>query len=479
MMNSSFSVSSVRPSGFWRHLRHWLADVPVADPVDRRNAPMLQIVLLVIVVVPLLMWMYRIFASDLPWRPGETTSLLMSLSLNALATFSFFLIRRGRFQWATRQLLAVVALFMIVSYTGGLTAQSHEQPIQVVWIVIAGLIVGRRALWSMYACFLIALTIGLAVDLNSKAETIFSWSDQTIAALTAAVLFLLISIVIDRSVAALRESLGEATARRDDLARVNARLEAEIIESERVREQLIHAQKVEAVGRLSAGVAHDFNHLLSLMLGYARRGRSVDDVAQLKDALSGVESAARRAVAVTETLLNFSRQDATKREVFDVVEAIAEMRPMLRQLFNPSVRIELTLPAGPIPIRFDRAQFGLIVINIAANANHAMTDGGRFVIDVRSSPASVEIDFSDSGHGMSAEVRERIFEPFFTTKPSGQGSGLGLAVAVNLVGDAGGRLSVRSEPGQGSVFVISLPHPQLDEGVVRIEGSEQAIGLSA
>jgi len=444
----------------WRASRRWLSNVPIDDPVDRRNAPMLQFVLIVLGVVPPLMWLYRIFGSDLPWRPGETSSLVMSLFTSAVAIASLVLVRFGRFKWAAGQLLLVAAALMIASYAeSGFAKQAYEQPAQVVWIVIAGLVLGRRALWGMYGAHLVAFAVGLIVDLHARNGTGFdAWTNQLVSALITAVIFLLIAAVVDRSVAALRGSLNEATERGNELAIANRRLEAEIDERSRVQDQLVHAQKVEAVGRLASGVAHDFNHLLALVLGYAENGKRSDDVAELKQALIGVESAARRAVATTQTLLNFSRRDATRLETFDAAEALREMRPMLQQLFDSGVRMSIDTSTMPAPIRFDRAHFTLVVLNIAANANHAMPDGGRFRIAARTTADSqVEMEFADTGHGMSRDVQRRIFEPFFTTKPRGQGTGLGLAVAADLVKSAGGDLSVESEPAQGATFRMHFP----------------------
>ena len=450
---------TILPVRLLRAARRWLADVPIADVVDRRNAPMLQIVLLVVGVVPPLLWFYRIVLSDLAWRADETASLAMSLVISAVAITSFALIRRGRFQWATRQLLVVVAVLVITAYVQtGFDRQGYEQPIQVVWLVLAGLVVGRKALWMMYAVYLVAFAAGVWVDVHAPGPSRFSVGDRIGAGVIGGVLFLLIAIVIDRSVAALRAALRDATRRGDELARTNARLNDEIAERERVTEQLIHARKVEAVGHLASGVAHDFNHLLALVAGYAHRGMRSETLDEAKRALTGIDSAARRAMAVAQTLLSFSRRDAARIETLDVNEALAEMRPMLAQLFDAGVHVDIEPATAPANVRFDRNQFALLVLNIATNAQHAMPEGGRFRITVDADEADrVSITLADSGHGMSDEVRQRIFEPFFTTKPAGQGTGLGLAVVAELLAAAGGRIDVLSRPDHGTSLRIDLP----------------------
>jgi len=451
----------------------WLARVPVADAVDRRNAPMLQIVLLLLASVPPLMWAYRIFLSPLAWRASEAASLAMSLCLSTIAVISLVLIRRGRFRPATRLLLGVVMLLMLLSYAdAGYSAQEYERPVQAVWIVLAGLIVGRRALWSMYLCLVLAFALGAAVDIASG-KNHDAWSDQIMSATIAAVIFLLVAVVVDRSVSALRESLAEATRRGDELEYVNRRLEAEIAERERVKEQLVHAQKVEAVGRLAGGIAHDFNHLLNLMLGYAQRGRSTSDIDTTKAALGGIESAVQRAAAIVQTLLNFSRREPARREIFDVAAALADMRPMLQQSFDSSVRLRFDFAEGVHRVAFDRTQLTLIVLNIASNASHAMPDGGEFRIALHGADAEVVIEFADNGQGIGADVLPHIFEPFFTTKPRGEGTGLGLAVARNLVEEAGGCMDAQSEAGRGARLRLRLPR------ATRIEPSQEGGSITA
>jgi signal transduction histidine kinase len=440
--------------------RRWLWRAPVADPVDRRNAPMLQVVLLLLGTTPPLMWAYRVFGADIPWRPGELQGMAMSLLVSATALAGVLLIRRGRFQWAIRQMLVVIAATVVISYAlHGFNAGRYEQPLLVVWIVLAGLMVGRRALWLMYGAVVLAFVLGSLADARAATDPIDTGLNLAFNGLIHAVMFLLIAVVVDRSVTALRETLADATGRGDELALANRRLEAEMVERERVQGQLVHAQKVEAVGRLASGVAHDFNHLLGLILGYAAKGRGSDDRAELQQALAGVESAGRRAAAVAHKLLDFARRDALRIERFDAGDAVRELQPMLRQLFDPSVRIGVALPESALPIAFDRARFDLLVLNIAANANHAMPEGGRFDITLRRShdDERLVLELRDSGHGMDDTVRARLFEPFFTTKPAGQGTGLGLSVVRDLVVAADGAIAVDSAPGQGTTVRIELP----------------------
>jgi len=449
------SASSTR-----NRLIDWLHRPPIQDPVDRRNAPMLQAMLALLGVLPALLWLYRLVGTDIAWRPGETTSLLTSLAVSAMALLSFALVRRGHVQWAIRQMLAVVAAMLVLAYAGnGLSANTYEQPIQVMWLFVAGMLVGRRTLWAMYAVMVVALFLGAATEGRMNGDPEHLLAD----ALIRASMFLLIAVVVDRSATALRDSLDEAMLQGRKLAEANIRLQEEIAARDQAREQLLHAQKVEAVGRMASGVAHDFNHLLALILGYAERARTSDDAEELREVLSGMESAARRASAITHKLLNFSRYDATCPARFDACEALEEMRPMLRQTLGAQIRLDMQLPATDCPILFDRAQFGLAILNLTSNAAQAIDGRGRFEVELTRRGDAIDIALRDNGPGIPAEVQARMFEPFFTTKPAGQGTGLGLPIVINLITGFGGGLRVRSAPGEGTAITITLPIAAVDE----------------
>lgn len=442
--------------GALSRLRRWWRDVPVADQVDRRNAAMLQLVLVFV-------GLYQPAATLAAWgRIGAAMDpvALWLAAANTLAMWGCFaLLRRGAFAWAARLFVAVSLALLTVSYLRwGLEVQLRGQLGQLLPVLIGGLLLSRRALWGAVAWLALVVVLGAWRD---AARTFFMptlWPRLLESAALGIAGFVVAAVVLDQTVAALRESLELARKRGNDLARSRDRLQLEMQEKERSRDQLVHAQKMESVGRLASGVAHDFNHLLSLIMGYAARARRSDDPQQLKAALQGADAAARRAAAVTRKLLDFSRQEATRLEVFEPAETIAGMRPMFDQLFGLGVQVRLQLHEAPCPVRFDRAQLELILLNLAANAQQAMPEGGQFELTLAPQPdATLEIAVRDSGHGMSEEVRARCLEPFFTTKPSGQGTGLGLAVSANLIAAAGGALLVESAPGQGSVFRLRLP----------------------
>ncbi|MFT3763530.1 MAG: ATP-binding protein [Pseudoxanthomonas sp.] len=441
-----FSVDSPWPLRWWRAL-------PLADPVERRNGLMLQTVLVLSALLQALGLL-------LAWSNGvDPLAVGMALLNVTMLLACLALLRRGAFIESARLFVtASLALLGIAYVRWGLALQAPQQLLQLVPVLIGGALLGRRALWATVAWLALLVIVGGWRDagpLVSSPRYLLLVGQRVLACIAG---FGLTAFVLDQVLTGLRENLALARHRGNALSRSRDRLQLEMQEKERQRDQLVHAQKMESIGRLSSGIAHDFNHLLTLVLGHAERGRASATLDEAHAALLDVQSAARRAAAVSRRLLDFGRMEDARPEVFDPAEAIEEMRPMLRQLFSARTALELRLQPSPGLIRFDRAQLELILLTLAANAEHAMPDGGRFTIALgRSGPGLLQIAASDTGHGMSAEVRERCLEPFFTTKPSGQGTGLGLAVAASLVQAAGGAIAVDSAPGQGATIRVALP----------------------
>jgi len=250
-------------------------------------------------------------------------------------------------------------------------------------------------------------------------------------------------------------------------------------EAERVRleAQLRQSQKMQAVGQLAGGVAHDFNNILTAILGHLGLARdafakSLPEEHPGLRGLGEVERAANRAVALTRQLLTFSRKDVARPQVLDVNAIVRDMRSMLRRLITENIDLELTLAPDLPAVRADANQLEQVVLNLVVNARDAMPHGGRLAIATRritldaayaagqpdATPGPyVQLSVSDSGHGIDAATIERIFEPFFTTKDVGQGSGLGLATVHGIVQQNGGHVTVYSEPGLGATFRVFLP----------------------
>jgi signal transduction histidine kinase len=244
-------------------------------------------------------------------------------------------------------------------------------------------------------------------------------------------------------------------------------------EKEKLRAQLQQAMKMEAVGRLAGGVAHDFNNLLTAILGNVSLAlRKLPPSDPAGSLLAEANKAAESAASLTQQLLAFSRKQIIKPEDLDLNTLIGDMEKMLARLIGENIEMR-TVPGEDLgPVKVDAGQFERILVNLAVNARDAMPEGGKLLVET----GNVDLDeaycvmhpyvrpgrfvmlaVSDTGHGMSEEVKRQIFEPFFTTKPKGTGTGLGLATIYGVVKQADGSIEVESEVGKGTTFKIYLP----------------------
>ncbi|MCH2558897.1 MAG: ATP-binding protein [Alcanivorax sp.] len=445
--------------------RDWLARVPAGDG-DRRKARALQRVLLLIGVLVPAFWITRLLSGG-ALAPIEHTYLVVHGGVAALAVISLICLRVGLFRLgAALFLVGCLAVILVVYALNGVNGPGPAQITHVFPLALAGLLFGRRALWATLVFIGLCVLVGVGRELANGTRPGLVGE----IAVGLMISFLVVAVVFDSTVAGLQAYLADVEERHRDLEQARRSLKAEKEEREHTMEQLVHVQKVKAIGQLAGGVAHDFNNILGVILGYARWRERRDGVEPLHEALAGVETAARRGAAISRKLLNFSRQDVAHPEVFDVCEALNGLESMLRQLFDPRVRIELALPADSLPVRADRGQLELAVLNVATNARDAMPDGGHFRLAVdrardERGGSLVEITLSDTGEGMEEAVRRRIFEPFFTTKSQSSGTGLGLAVVGRVIHEAGGEILVDSTPGRGSRFRLRLPGPAMAPAV--------------
>jgi two-component system cell cycle sensor histidine kinase/response regulator CckA len=234
----------------------------------------------------------------------------------------------------------------------------------------------------------------------------------------------------------------------------------DVSERRRLERRLAEAEKMEAIGRLAGGVAHDFNNLLTVISGYAEILLARGD-GNGREELGEIAHAAEQASALTRQLLAFSRRQVLHPRVLDLNEIVAGMEPMVKRIIGDDIDVRVRLATGLPAVEADRAQLERVILNLAANARDAMPRGGRLTVETSSAELDagpgVLLAVSDTGVGMSEEVRRQAFEPFFTTKAQGAGTGLGLATVFGVVSQSGGSVYVYSEEGLGTTFKIYLP----------------------
>jgi PAS domain S-box-containing protein len=250
-------------------------------------------------------------------------------------------------------------------------------------------------------------------------------------------------------------------------------LVVDVTDKRNLESQLRHSQKMESVGRLAGGVAHDFNNLLGVITGYgdllAKRLPPDDRMGQYID---NILKAAVRGAGLTRQLLAFSRRQVLQPRLLDLNAVVEDVNKMLLRLIGEDIRLTTSLDPDLPAILADAGQLEQVLMNLAVNARDAMPRGGRILVETRAvqfdakyahlhpgvEPGSyVMLAVSDTGSGMTPEIRDQIFEPFFTTKEDGKGTGLGLATVHGIVKQSGGHIYVYSEPGRGSTFKVHLP----------------------
>jgi two-component system, cell cycle sensor histidine kinase and response regulator CckA len=247
----------------------------------------------------------------------------------------------------------------------------------------------------------------------------------------------------------------------------------DITERKRLEEQFRQSQKMEAFGQLAAGVAHDFNNILTVILGnLSLLGMGGTSKVEETSAIEEAGTAAKRAANLTRQLLTFSRRQPLQLRDLDLNEVVANLTKMLHRLIGEHISLEARYAPGGAPIFADVSMMEQVLVNLAVNSRDAMPKGGRLVIELasevvdekmaslapnRNAGEFIRLDFSDTGIGIPAENMAHIFEPFFTTKEVGKGSGLGLATVFSIVQQHNGWIELESAPGKGTTFHIHLP----------------------
>jgi signal transduction histidine kinase len=398
----------------------------------------------VMVTAPLIFaWVYA-RPAEVTWRrAGEALALFLALFVGSQLMFGLW----GAF--ATRDVPIAFVLFPIVGWAGlrfgprgGMTIVAA---ISSFTIAIAGMGIGPFSAWPV-----------------------------------AFTQFLLFSFLALASLSGLL--LAAIMAERDDAMTKRLLLE----------EQLRHSQKMEAVGRLAGGIAHDFNNLLTAIIGYTEIVLiSLDPKDERRADAEEIGRAAMRAADLTRQMLAFSRRQVLQPKIIDLNIALSKVEPMLRRLIGEDIVMTVTGKAMDAFVRVDPGQVEQVVMNLVVNARDAMPKGGRLTVETADvvldaaaaadSPearpgAYVMLSVTDTGTGMTPEVRARIFEPYFTTKDVGKGTGLGLSTAYGIVRQSDGHISVSSEIGLGTTFRIYLPRSEAPEQTADQAGGEKMPG---
>ncbi len=310
-------------------------------------------------------------------------------------------------------------------------------------------------------------------------------------------------VVVSRDITAEREleqrlldQRAQLEQRYEDMLVANERSHAEAqAQREHLEAQLNQSQRLESLGQLAGGVAHDFNNMLAAILGYTSFVREIvaseaaeSTAPRWQHALADVDQitrAAERAAELTKQLLAFARRDMVRMRPINLNAVVADVEHLLRRTIGEDVELVTSLDPTLLPINADPGQIEQVLLNLAVNARDAMPTGGMLTIDT----ATVEIDdefasarlgvapgpgvrlrVGDTGTGMDADVKARVFDPFFTTKAKGEGTGLGLSTVYGIVGQTGGHISVYSESGIGTTFTILFP-AVVDDSVTTVGAS--------
>ncbi len=297
---------------------------------------------------------------------------------------------------------------------------------------------------------------GFEVLMRSPADVVVTqqpswWTSRRVAgaavALGATALVQLLYVML------LRHQVARQTAAMADRLRAESDL----------KEQYRQAQKMEAVGRLAGGIAHNFNNIMTIVIGYSEiLAAELKDRPDLKEPVDEIRLAAGRAATLTGQLLAFSRNQKLQPTPVDLNEVIGHLSPLFMRLLGGDVAVDAAPDAEPVTVMADRAQLDQALLNLALNARDAMPEGGRLRLSTSRGQdadgrATAVLRVTDTGTGIAADAQAHVFEPFFTTKEVGAGSGLGLAMVYGFVQETGGTIRFDTVAGRGTTFELTFP----------------------
>jgi signal transduction histidine kinase len=332
-------------------------------------------------------------------------------------------------------------------------------------LVIGGMCAGAVVISASHLPSLLAFLLSASLPM-----AVLFLSQETRTAAGLGTMILVFAAALSLAGLHLNRFFAETMRLRFELGAANLRLQAEITERQATEAALRQAQKLEAVGQLTGGISHDFNNLLTVVIGNLVLAiQKADDIPAILPLLQSARQAAERGVALIERLLAFARKQRLDPRPVDLTRLIGGIEDLLRRTLGDRIRLVITAEADLAPARVDANQLELAILNLTINARDAMPDGGNLRIclqnrlanyDWASNPSPGEYvvgSISDTGTGMDEATLMQAFEPFFTTKEIGSGSGLGLPMVQGFVAQSGGDVRIQSKVGEGTTVELWLP----------------------
>ncbi|MBW2735702.1 MAG: response regulator [Deltaproteobacteria bacterium] len=445
------------------------------NAAGRMVSQILDVIVLVCTIAALPVMVYGIASVS-----SRAPLVVIGIYFTAYFCFPLLWFGRRRLSFSTRAMIltgATLALSGTLLMRLGLSGPGPH--FLFAFAVLATMFFGLRAglgAVALGAGVLLSFAVAVSAGWVSYPAWVLQGSNTGATWVLVTLSFLVVAVAIVYGPGLLFLTLSE---QRCKLLAANERLQGEILErleaeteSHQLRDQLVHAQKMEAIGRLSGGVAHEFNNVLVAMQANAELlATETDANSGLREPALEIVQACHRASGLTRQLLAFSRKEPTKLEVIDFDDLVRSTRKLIAPLVGDDVEVVYELTSGA-HTEVDTRQVGQILINLITNARDATPRGGH--IWVRTSSRSIAakdvpqgvdaragqfvvLEVRDDGSGMSLEVGQRLFEPFFTTKPEGKGTGLGLSMVFGITRKLGGFMEWDTTPGQGSTFRVHFP----------------------
>ncbi len=464
----------------WALVRYQVSDITI----QMKARFFLGLCLALMILIPIVAGsaMYISWATNRSWAPVDPRLYVNYTLVYLFAILSFVLLIRGYFYLSVHLIVISVMVSVLVSIILERTdpvCRLDSVVLIVAILAITPMIVSQsRVVIFIYGCIaLAALYFFIHVFRSEQFLEDYVVVDYLIDN-TVAIVFVTLSAFVFYTI----NNVALSRARTEIQERIRSEEEKSKLEA-----QLLHALRMESIGRLAGGVAHDFNNLLTAILGNTTLVMMdlPEDGAEYSR-LNVVLQASQSAAELTQQLLAFSRKQIIEPKIIDPAKEIGKMRGLLTRLIGENIKIEINTDSADGVIKADTSQLEQILLNLVVNARDAMPDGGNIYLEVSTTVLDesfverhpycvpgqhVMISVSDTGTGIPPEVQQHLFEPFFTTKVQGKGTGLGLATVYGAVRQNGGSIDVYSEPGRGTTFKIYFPKLRDDGG----ESSEEII----